>query len=244
MTGNERHDQYEELNRHLDDLMAERHPRGTEPDTPDDLDLLKMAARLRGARPDIEPMRPDFRAELEQRLARELHPAAEVAPSPARRRFLLGGLVGAAASFLAGVAIDRAAGTRTENAAPALPTIPAPPERELVETNGRWFSVANTQDIPPGGGQRFRKGAIEGFVFNRDGEFEAHSAVCTHMGCILTYRSDQSDLFCPCHGGQFHPDGQVKRGRTLKPLPPLRVKVENGEVFVWCMEEMPPSSPA
>lgn len=243
MTGNERHDQYEELHRHIEDLLAERHPRGTEPETPDDLDILKMAAALHGARPHSEPLRPDFRAELEQRLARELRPAAERVPSSTRRRFLLGGLAGAAASFLAGIGTDRAIGPRPELTAPVIPTIPAPPERELVETNGRWFSVGGVQDIPPGGGQRFRKGAIEGFVFNRDGDYQAYSAICTHMGCILTYRSDQSDLFCPCHGGQFQTDGQVKRGRTLKPLPSLRVKVENGEVFVWCMEEMPPSTP-
>ncbi|MCX6023718.1 MAG: Rieske (2Fe-2S) protein [Chloroflexi bacterium] len=233
-------DRYDILNRRIEEMLDERRAQEPGPQDPGELEMLKTAAALRGGRPSAPGPMPAFAEALEARLLRERRPAPAEAPSPSRRKLLLGGLTGIAAGLLAGIGLDRAA----EQRAPLASPIPPAPDPELVGNSGRWFAICSAGEVPAGSGRRFRKGAIEGFIANRDGQWSACSAVCTHMGCVLTFREEHTDLFCPCHGGQFNTDGSVKRGRsTLKSLPGLRVKEEGGEIYVWCMEELPPATP-
>jgi Rieske Fe-S protein len=57
----------------------------------------------------------------------------------------------------------------------------------------------------------------------------AFSAICTHMGCTVTPTG--TELYCPCHGSVFNAvTGAVKKGPAGSPLPPVSVKVDNGQV--------------
>ncbi|MBI4497562.1 MAG: Rieske (2Fe-2S) protein [Chloroflexi bacterium] len=230
-------DRYEDLNQAIDDLLAERRPRGLEVASPEEVDLLKAAALFKAARPGADDPDPAFINRLADRLDRERRATSQPAPSPARRRLMLGGLAGAAASLLAGIGLGRLTAQR-DAAAP-----PPRPDPELVGAVGRWFPVAQVDQVPPGMVLRVRAGAIEGFVMNRGGTLVAMSAICTHMGCVLSWRKDEGDLLCPCHGVTFHTDGTVKRARLpLKPLPPLRMKVEGETVYLWAVDDLPPSA--
>jgi Rieske Fe-S protein len=61
------------------------------------------------------------------------------------------------------------------------------------------------------------------------GKAVAFSAICTHMGCQVAPAGKQ--LNCPCHGSQYDAtSGAVLHGPATKPLPPVAVKVENGQV--------------
>jgi cytochrome b6-f complex iron-sulfur subunit len=51
-----------------------------------------------------------------------------------------------------------------------------------------------------------------------EGDFRAFSAVCTHLACIVGYRSAQRTIWCNCHNGQFNLEGQVIGGPPPKPL--------------------------
>jgi len=51
-----------------------------------------------------------------------------------------------------------------------------------------------------------------------DGKLLARSPVCTHLGCIVGWNSAEKSWDCPCHGGRFHPDGQVLSGPPVQPL--------------------------
>lgn len=64
-------------------------------------------------------------------------------------------------------------------------------------------------------------------------EFVAYSAVCTHLGCIVSYRSEEDVLFCPCHAGYFDPtNGKVISGPPKKPLPEIKLRIdENGDIY-------------
>ena len=44
------------------------------------------------------------------------------------------------------------------------------------------------------------------------------STKCTHFGCGVTWQPDKQIFFCPCHNGEFHPDGRVKAGPPERPL--------------------------
>ncbi len=50
--------------------------------------------------------------------------------------------------------------------------------------------------------------------------------LCTHLGCIPTYREGKMDFKCPCHGGEFDASGKQTFGPPPKPLviPPFSLK--------------------
>lgn len=59
------------------------------------------------------------------------------------------------------------------------------------------------------------------------GEFQVHSASCTHMGCTLKWNTAETSWDCPCHGSRFAADGRVLQGPAIKDLP--RVDFEDAE---------------
>ncbi|MDB4946507.1 MAG: hypothetical protein JWP97_6041 [Labilithrix sp.] len=62
----------------------------------------------------------------------------------------------------------------------------------------------------------------------------AFKAECTHKGCLVDAKGMLFD--CPCHGGQFAPDGQVVRGPPTEPLAPVPMKHDDGGA-VWVVDE-------
>jgi len=56
----------------------------------------------------------------------------------------------------------------------------------------------------------------------------AYSAVCTHEGCTVSFKSSNKTLHCPCHGAEFDPfgNGNAVQGPARDPLPAVKVKVE------------------
>ncbi len=54
----------------------------------------------------------------------------------------------------------------------------------------------------------------------------ALSAVCTHLGCITRFLSDERCIACPCHGSRFDLEGNVVHGPAPRPLPWLEVQLD------------------
>jgi Rieske Fe-S protein len=52
-----------------------------------------------------------------------------------------------------------------------------------------------------------------------DGTLTVRSAVCTHMGCIVTWNEAERTWDCPCHGSRFTSKGDVIAGPAESPLP-------------------------
>lgn len=51
-------------------------------------------------------------------------------------------------------------------------------------------------------------------------KFVAYQSVCTHLACEVLWRSDKSDLYCPCHHGRFSPEsGKPVAGPPKRALP-------------------------
>jgi cytochrome b6-f complex iron-sulfur subunit len=63
-------------------------------------------------------------------------------------------------------------------------------------------------------------------------EFTALSAICTHLGCVVQWDPARRIIECPCHGGEFSPDGKVIGGPPPRPLQAYPVMVIGGEVRV------------
>ena len=50
------------------------------------------------------------------------------------------------------------------------------------------------------------------------GTLHQRSAVCTHLGCIVSWNSEERSWDCPCHGSRFDPRGRVLNGPAIHPL--------------------------
>lgn len=61
------------------------------------------------------------------------------------------------------------------------------------------------------------------YVIGVSGGIYALSAVCTHLGCITRFLSDENCIACPCHGSRFDLEGNVIHGPAPRPLPWLEV---------------------
>jgi len=86
-------------------------------------------------------------------------------------------------------------------------------------------------EIPVGGGKIFATAKIVVTQPVR-GQYNGFSAVCTHVGCVLSEVADGT-IDCPCHGSEFKiTNGAVVTGPAPRPLPKKQIKVVDGQVFL------------
>ena len=72
--------------------------------------------------------------------------------------------------------------------------------------------------------------------------FYAVSAVCTHLGCITEWRSEDRVIACPCHGSRFEKDGTKLAGPAPRPLPHFAIRLApDGELMVDKLETVKPA---
>jgi len=96
-----------------------------------------------------------------------------------------------------------------------------------------WLTAGEAKDadeIAPGAGAVVRRGAHKIAVY-RDPAGERHemSAVCTHLGCIVTWNAAESTWDCKCHGSRFDALGQVMSGPAVADLKPVSSDVLAGD---------------
>ncbi|MCX2741847.1 FAD-dependent oxidoreductase [Pontibacter anaerobius] len=81
--------------------------------------------------------------------------------------------------------------------------------------------VEDPSQVLPGTGRIMRKGTSKIAVYcDQDGVRHQCSAVCPHMGCVVSWNSVESSWDCPCHGSRFDPQGKVISGPSTKNLGP------------------------
>jgi Rieske Fe-S protein len=109
----------------------------------------------------------------------------------------------------------------------------------LVPTNGGKAAgggkvlVGTTADIPAGAGKVVAMGSKPAIVVNTDQGIKAHSAICTHLGCVVAWNDMIGVIQCPCHDGRFNPaTGAVVSGPPPAPLPEITVSVEGDQIFL------------
>ena len=107
-----------------------------------------------------------------------------------------------------------------------------PPEVE-ESTAHRVTLDIKAQAVKPDSGQIFRFGSQPGILIKTStGELKAFSAVCTHLACIVQYRSDIHELWCACHNGHFDLNGKNIAGPPPKPLEAYTVNVKGDQIIV------------
>ena len=73
--------------------------------------------------------------------------------------------------------------------------------------------VASIDQIAPGQGATLQKDWMKLAVYrDSSGAYHQCSAVCPHLGCIVSWNSTEESWDCPCHGSRFDPYGRVING--------------------------------
>ena len=107
-----------------------------------------------------------------------------------------------------------------------------PPKSE--ESASRTVTLAiKPQEVKADSGQIFRFGSQPAILVNTPaGELKAFSAACTHLACIVQYRSDIGQIWCACHNGHFDLNGRNVEGPPPKPLEEYAVNVRGDQIVV------------
>jgi Rieske Fe-S protein len=107
-----------------------------------------------------------------------------------------------------------------------------PPKVEESTASTVTLSI-KPNDVKANSGQIFRFGSQPAIlVKDTNGELKAFSAVCTHLACIVQYRSDISHIWCACHNGHFDLNGRNVEGPPPKPLEQYVVNVRADQIVV------------
>jgi menaquinol-cytochrome c reductase iron-sulfur subunit len=68
------------------------------------------------------------------------------------------------------------------------------------------------------------------------------SAICPHLGCSVGWQEAQHIFVCPCHGGEFKPDGLRILGPPPRAMDKLPTQVSGGKLqvhFEYFRENVP-----
>ena len=138
------------------------------------------------------------------------------------------GLAGAVSACSSGGSSSSPAGAASASTAPAS----APGSASAAAGTGSAAgALATTSEIPVGSGKIFTEQKVV-VTQPTSGDFKAFSAVCTHMGCIVSQISNGT-IDCPCHGSQYSiKDGAVVAGPAPSPLPAEPIKLSGTSIVL------------
>ena len=82
--------------------------------------------------------------------------------------------------------------------------------------------VADVEEIPVNAGAVIRDGLTKVAVYRDEkGQLHRRSAVCPHLGCIVSWNPAAATWDCPCHGSRFDSFGTVINGPSKDDLRPV-----------------------
>jgi Rieske Fe-S protein len=91
--------------------------------------------------------------------------------------------------------------------------------------------LGQASDIPVGGGAIYTAAKVV-VTQPSPGQYQAFSAVCTHVGCIVN-KVANGTIDCPCHGSEFKiTNGAVVTGPAPSRLLKKKIKIVNGQVLL------------
>lgn len=94
----------------------------------------------------------------------------------------------------------------------------------VAEQYSSWITPGNVggvEEIPNNSGAVIRRGMHKIAAYrDPDGHVTEHSAVCTHLYCIVDWNDTEKTWDCPCHGSRYDPYGRVVNGPTIADLDP------------------------
>jgi Rieske Fe-S protein len=112
-----------------------------------------------------------------------------------------------------------------------------------------WLLVAPIARLAPGAALAFTAPDGQKIAIARHGEgetgadFVALGSTCPHLGCQVRWEPQNNRFFCPCHNGEFNPQGKGiggPPGKAGQSLPRFPLKVEYGILYIQVpLESLP-----
>ena len=98
---------------------------------------------------------------------------------------------------------------------------------------GKWLTAGDggpVQEIEPGEGRVLRRGLKKVAVCrNERGQLCTLSAVCPHLGAIVTWNAAEKTWDCPAHGSRFSSEGRVLNGPANSDLQRIRMPAKSSK---------------
>ncbi len=109
-------------------------------------------------------------------------------------------------------------------------------KQDVYFEESKRFKIGKIENFPIGNVKKLEDKKV--FVFSDDNGLFAISAVCTHLGCIVSLA--EFGFQCPCHGSQFNKEGKVIGGPAPRPLEWFEINQEvDGTLFVDAGKAVP-----
>ena len=115
------------------------------------------------------------------------------------------------------------------------------------EFGGR-INVGKVADLPAAGSPPVNLPKVKLWLSNTDKGVAALYKVCTHLGCLYNWNSQEGKFICPCHGSQFQLNGTYIQGPAPRSLDRFVVQIQDagGNVLAQSTDGTPvpvPDSP-
>lgn len=105
---------------------------------------------------------------------------------------------------------------------------------------GSPAAIIDLNELAPGSAHLFRYPGPDDpaiLLHLPDGRLVAYSQKCTHLGCVVFYEPETTELVCPCHEGIFEPGtGDPIAGPPERALPAIAVEVRDATVWALGIE--------
>ena len=95
-------------------------------------------------------------------------------------------------------------------------------------TSAHWRLVAAVETLPAEGTVPFPEQRVA--IVRSGHRLGALSLECSHLGCLVN-AVDQG-FFCPCHGSEFGPLGEVYSGPATTSLPWYPLQIRHGQLYI------------
>ncbi len=113
---------------------------------------------------------------------------------------------------------------------PAIRYVIPPP---VGESTNLSVVAAKVGELKENAAKVFKFGSTPAILIRTaDGNYRAFTAVCTHLGCTVQYRSDLHEIWCPCHNGMYDLQGRNISGPPPRPLAQYQVHIQGEDIVV------------
>lgn len=104
---------------------------------------------------------------------------------------------------------------------------------KVPEANVNSVKAGLASEFPPNSSQIIKFGRKPVILVREEsGDFRAFAATCTHLDCIVQYRTDTRQIWCACHNGIYDLRGRNISGPPPRPLDEFAVNIVNDEIVV------------
>lgn len=95
-------------------------------------------------------------------------------------------------------------------------------------SSARWLDIAPISTLPYDMTIPFPDKKVA--LVRKNSKLAAVSLECTHLGCLVT--STGRGFYCPCHGSNFGPNGEVYSGPATSSLPWYVLRIHKNTIWI------------